>query len=48
MSDEPIYLHCDVDKMYFSVEALERPSLADEKRAVIISVEPREYPSRAR
>jgi DNA polymerase-4 len=39
-----VYLHCDVDKMYFSVEALETPALASETRAVIISVDPREYP----
>jgi DNA polymerase-4 len=30
--------------MYFSVEALERPSLAADPRVVIISVDPREYP----
>jgi DNA polymerase-4 len=41
---EGVYLHCDVDKMYFSVEALETPSLALDTRAVIISVDPREYP----
>jgi DNA polymerase IV len=41
---EPVYLHCDVDKMYYSVEALESPTLADDRRAVIISVDPREYP----
>jgi len=41
---DSVYLHCDVDKMYFSVEALETPSLADDPRAVIISVDPREYP----
>jgi DNA polymerase-4 len=41
---ETVYLHCDVDKMYFSVEALEAPGLADDLRAVIISVDPREYP----
>src|SRR5713226_2999411 len=41
---ESVYLHCDVDKMYYSVEALETPSLADDSRAVIISVNPREYP----
>jgi DNA polymerase IV len=41
---EAVYLHCDVDKMYYSVEALETPGLADETRAVIISVDPREYP----
>jgi DNA polymerase IV len=39
-----VYLHCDVDKMFYSVEALETPALADEQRAVIISVEPRAYP----
>src|SRR5437879_11833102 len=39
-----VYLHCDVDKMYYSVEALESPALGDEQRAVIISVDPREYP----
>jgi DNA polymerase-4 len=39
-----VYLHCDVDKMYYSVEALETPALADEARAVIISANPREYP----
>ena len=38
------FLHADVDKMYFSVEALETPGLADDSRAVIISVDPREYP----
>lgn len=41
---ERVYLHCDVDKMYFSVEALETPGLADDARAVIISVDPRDYP----
>jgi len=41
---EGVFLHCDVDKMYYSVEALETPGLADETRAVIISVHPREYP----
>ena len=41
---EAVYLHCDVDKMYFSVEALESPGLADDRRAVIIGVDPREYP----
>lgn len=40
----PIYLHCDVDKMYYAVEALERPGLADDTRAVIIGADPREYP----
>jgi DNA polymerase-4 len=41
---QPVYLHCDVDKMYYSVEALEAPSLADETRAVIIGANPRDYP----
>src|SRR5215831_5294119 len=39
-----VYLHCDVDKMYFSVEALESPGLADDMRAVIVGIDPREYP----
>ncbi len=39
-----VYLHCDVDKMYFSVEALESPELARETRAVIVGLDPREYP----
>jgi DNA polymerase-4 len=33
-----------VDKMYFSVEALEVPELATDPRVVIVSVDPREYP----
>lgn len=41
---EQAFVHADVDKMYFSVEALEAPGLADDSRAVIISVDPREYP----
>jgi DNA polymerase-4 len=39
-----VYLHCDVDKMYFSVEALESPELARETRAVIVGLDPHEYP----
>jgi DNA polymerase-4 len=39
-----VYLYCDVDKMYYSVEAIETPALASEQRAVIISGDPREYP----
>jgi DNA polymerase IV len=39
-----VYLHCDVDKMYFGVEALERPELASDARVVIIGADPREYP----
>jgi DNA polymerase IV len=42
--DVPVYLHCDVDKMYYSVEALESPSLADETRVVIVGIDPHEYP----
>jgi len=41
---DPVYLHCDVDKMYFSVEALEDPGLADDARAIVISADPRTYP----
>jgi DNA polymerase IV len=32
-----------VDKMYYSIEALESPVLADESRAVVIGMDPREY-----
>src|SRR5690348_10441329 len=39
-----VYLHCDVDKMYFSVEALETPGLAEDSRVVIVGLDPREYP----
>jgi DNA polymerase IV len=39
-----VYLHCDVDKMYFSVEALETPGLATDSRVVIVGLDPREYP----
>jgi DNA polymerase IV len=45
VSDEqPVYLHCDVDKMYYSVEAIERPELANETRVVIVGADPRSYP----
>jgi DNA polymerase-4 len=44
MLETGVFLHCDVDKMYFSVEALESPQLATDPRAVIVSVDPREYP----
>jgi DNA polymerase-4 len=44
MTESGVFLHCDVDKMYFSVEALESPQLAADPRAVIVSVDPREYP----
>src|SRR5262249_27118322 len=39
-----VYLHCDVDKMYFSVEALEAPGLAEDTRAIIVGLDPRDYP----
>jgi DNA polymerase-4 len=41
---EDVYLHCDVDKMYFSVEALETPGLAEDTRVVLVGLDPREYP----
>jgi DNA polymerase IV len=39
-----VYLHCDVDKMFFSVEALEAPELAADPRVVIVGLDPLEYP----
>src|ERR671936_1222090 len=39
-----VFLHCDVDKMYYGVEALERPELASERRAVIIGADPCQAP----
>jgi DNA polymerase-4 len=44
MSAPLCFLYVDVDKMYFSVEALESPELATEQRAVIVGLDPREYP----
>src|SRR6478736_3806899 len=44
MAEGDVFLHCDVDKMYFSVEALESPELAADPRVVVVSVDPREYP----
>ena len=41
--NENVFLHCDVDKMFFSVEALETPALAADPRAVIVGLDPREY-----
>src|SRR5262249_38515141 len=41
---ESVFLHCDVDKMYYGVEALERPELAGDQRAVIIGTDPRQAP----
>src|SRR5438309_11201716 len=43
-ASDVVFLHCDVDKMYYSVEAIESPELASDPRAVIISVDPRDYP----
>jgi DNA polymerase-4 len=40
----PVYLHCDVDKMYYGVEILERPELASDQRVVIIGADPRQAP----
>jgi DNA polymerase IV len=40
----PVYLHCDVDKMFYGVEALERPELASDQRVVIIGADPRLAP----
>jgi len=42
--DAPVYLHCDVDKMYYSVEALESPDLVNDSRAVVIGADPRQFP----
>jgi len=39
-----VFLHCDVDKMFYAVEALERPDLASDTRAVIIGSDPRVAP----
>ncbi len=38
------YLHCDVDKMFYSVEAIERPELADDPRPVIVGWDPSTAP----
>ncbi len=35
-----VYLHCDVDKMFYSVEAIERPGLAEDPRPVIVGWDP--------
>jgi DNA polymerase-4 len=43
-SADDVFLHCDVDKMYFSVEALETPGLAEDPRVVLVGLDPREYP----
>ena len=37
-------LYVDADRFYFSVEALERPELADDPRPIVISHDPRGAP----
>src|SRR4051794_36050543 len=44
MEQAGAFCWADVDKMYYSVETLESPALADETRAVIIGISPRDYP----
>lgn len=46
MGGEPprAILYLDADRFYFSVEALERPGLADDPRPVVIARDPRESP----
>ncbi len=39
-----MYLHCDVDKMFYSVEAIERPELASDPRPVIVGWDPSHAP----
>src|SRR5215207_11648754 len=36
--------HCDADRFYFAVEALERPELASEARPVVVGHDPRQAP----
>jgi DNA polymerase-4 len=42
--DSPACLYVDADRFFFSVEALERPELADDPRPVVISHDPRQAP----
>lgn len=44
MSVERACLYVDADRFFFSVEALERPGLADDPRPIVIGMDPREYP----
>ncbi len=39
-----VYLHCDVDKMFYSVEAIEQPALANDPRPVIVGWDPSQAP----
>lgn len=36
--------HCDADRFYFAVEAIERPELADDPRPIIVGHDPRTSP----
>src|SRR3954454_22403451 len=36
--------HCDADRFYFSVEAIERPELATDPRPIVIGHDPRTAP----
>jgi DNA polymerase-4 len=44
MTEPRACLYVDADRFYFSVEALERPGLADDPRPIVISVDPRIAP----
>jgi DNA polymerase-4 len=44
MAVERACLYVDADRFFFSVEALERPGLADDPRPVVISADPRVAP----
>jgi DNA polymerase-4 len=44
MTEPRACLYVDADRFYFSVEALERPGLADDPRPIVIGMDPREYP----
>ncbi|MCC6179978.1 MAG: DNA polymerase IV [Chloroflexi bacterium] len=36
--------HCDADRFFFAVEAIERPALAEEARPVVVGHDPRQAP----
>ena len=36
--------HCDADRFYFAVEAIERPELAVDRRPIVIGHDPRQAP----
>jgi DNA polymerase-4 len=44
MTEPRACLYVDADRFYFSVEALERPELADDPRPIVISQDPRVAP----